>query len=135
VPTRNLHIRSPFDAEKTPPQVFRALSISNWGQRDSDNYPDGSYFVGEGGEVEVKLWPDEHAAFEDYPFHVALRTGADSPFPIDEVLDLMVAELLKAGFAAAREVEYRDGAVERELYSLDRESNLQKRHDMVPFSE
>jgi hypothetical protein len=135
VPTRNVHIRSPFDAEQTPPQVFRALSISNWEERDSDNYPEGAYFAGEGGEVELTLWRDEHAAFEDYPFHVALQTGAESPFPIDEVLDLMVAELLKAGFGAAREVEYREGTVERELYSLDRGSNLQKRRDTVPFSE
>jgi hypothetical protein len=135
VPTRTVHLRSPFDAEQTPPQLFRALSISSWGARDSDNYPDGSYFLGEAGEAEVKLWRDEHAAFEDYPYYAALRTRENSPFPIDEVLDLMLAELLKAGFAAAREVKYRGDSVERELYSLDTGSNLQKRRDTVPFSE
>ena len=135
MPTRNVHIRSPFDEDQTPPQVFRTLAIADWEERDSDNYPDGSYFSGEGGEVTVSLWRDEHAAFEDYPYHVALETRADPPFPIDEILDLMVAELLKAGFGAARQVKYRDSVVDRELYSLDGESNLVKQHDTVPFSE
>ncbi len=135
MPTRNVHIQSPFDAAKTPAQVFRALSIPNWEERDSDNYPAGSYYFGQGGEVELKLSADDHAAFEEFPYRVALHMGTDSPLPIDEVLDLMIAELLKTGFGVARELDYKDGVVERELYSLDRAANVVKRRDTVPVPD
>jgi len=135
MPTRNVHIRSPFDAAQTPRQVFRALSIPNWEERDSDNYPDGSYYLGQGGEVELKLSAGGHAAFEEFPYAIAVHTGTESPLSIDEVLDLMIGELLKAGFGVAREIHYKDGVVERELYSLDRSSNLVKSRDTVPIAE
>jgi hypothetical protein len=135
MPTRNVHISSSLDKAQTAAQVFRALSIPTWEERDSDNYPDGSYYLGEGGEVEVKVSADDHAAFEEFPYRVAVHTSTDSPFSIDEVLDLMIAELLKGGFRVARELDYKDGVVERETYSLDRSANLVRRRDSVKIPD
>lgn len=129
MPTRNVYIRSSLDAKQTAERVFSALSIDTWQERDSDNYPDGFYYLGKSGELEVAVSSDESVAFHEYPFLVTLTLATSSPFNIDEVLDLMVVELLKAGFSAAREVSYKEGVVEREMFGLDTSSNLVKRRD------
>lgn len=135
MPVRTVYIGSPLDAEQTPAAIFRALSIENTEERDSDNYPQGSYYLGRAGDLEVKVWADEYSGFEEYPYRLAIDLAEDSPFGIDEALDLAVLELLKAGFAVAREVSYKDGVVERELYSLDGNSNLIKRRDTTQVRE
>jgi hypothetical protein len=135
MPVRNVYIGSPVDAAQTPERIFRALTIENPEERDSDNYAQGSYHVGRAGDLEVTVWADEYSGFEEYPYKLALDLGDDSQFDVDEVLDLGVAELLKAGFTVAREVSYKDGVVERELYSLGSNSNLVKRRDTRPAPE
>jgi len=132
---RNVHIRSPFDVAETADRVFRALSIKSWHERDSDNFTDGRYYVGEGGETQVEVSSDEKAGFDEYLYRVTLELPSSSTFDVDEVLDLMALELVRAGFDVAREVGFHDGVIERERFALDRSSNLIKCRDTVQVPE
>jgi len=135
MPVRSVYIGSLVDAAETPARIFRALSIENPEERESDNYAEGSYHVARAADLEVTVWADEYSGFEEYPYRLALDLGAASQFDVDEVLDLAIVELLKAGFTVAREVSYKDGLVERELYSLGPHSTLIKRRDTRPVPE
>jgi len=135
MPVTNLFIGSPVDAARTPERLFRALMIEDWAEHDSDNYPQGSYHLGRGGDVELTLWADEFAGFEDYPYRLALSLINDSQFDLEAVTDLAVAELLKGGFSVARETGNGTGFVERELYSLSPSGQILKRPDRREVAE
>ncbi len=123
--TQIVHIRSQFALNETAARVFRALSISAFEERDSENYPQGVYYSGTIGDFKVKVARESDEGYEDYQYWVVLKVPASSPTPPDEALRLMVTELLKAGFPACREVGFTENAVRREVYTLDESGNLQ----------
>jgi hypothetical protein len=131
MPTRTVCIRSSLDLPQTANRVFRALSIENWEERDSDNHPDGIYFRGTAGELTVKVSSYDALGFEDYPFLIAILAPSTFALGIDELVDLMVVDLLKAGFEVARRVKYTRGLMERERFSLDECSNLVRTAEKV----
>ncbi len=135
MPVRNLYVGSSLDRKEIPGRVFATLLIANWEERDSDNYPEGSYYAGRGGDVEVTLWADEYWGFEDFPYCLALDLRPESAFDLDDVADLAIVELLKGGFTVARELRHEPGWVERELYALDQSARLVKQRDKREIPE
>ena len=129
MPTRNVYIDASDDVSKTAQRVFKTLSIQEWEERDSDNYPDGFYFKGTSGDIVIKISSAGNDAFTEYPFSVSLTIPSESAFQIDELLNAMVVELLQAGFPVARQVSYKEGLFERELFGLGPSSTLIRRRD------
>ena len=58
--------------------VFHALSISEWEERDSSNYPpDGHYFTGYSENAEVTVYDGDDERTPDYPFRVSVEDAVD----------------------------------------------------------
>jgi hypothetical protein len=76
-------------------EVFRALGVTEWEERDSSNYPpDNHYFAGYCENVEVEVYDGDDDRTADYPFHVSVEEASWRKGP--GVVSTDVATLAKA---------------------------------------
>lgn len=58
-------------------EVFRALGVGEWEERDSSNYPpDGHYFAGYSQNAEVIVYDGDDERTLDYPFRVSVEDAS-----------------------------------------------------------
>ena len=102
-------------------RVFHALSITQWEERDSDNYPGGNYFLGKTGVFDVRVSresPDD-AFYDQFQLLVSIRTPPKLATSPDEVAQLAAVELLRAGFQVAQEGGSTEKRARWRVFSLD----------------
>lgn len=124
--TRRVHIRTDASLADTSRQLFEMLAIPSFEERDSVNYPGGSYFRGKLGDLQVRVWltdPDD-AVFSDCRCTIELEAGENGPYPPAEMFAAMVTRLLEAGCYVIREVASEPDAVDCVVYALGAEGEL-----------
>lgn len=127
MPTAILHIQSAADLPATAAQVFHTLGIADATERESDNYPGGSYFMGTAGAIEIKVALESDDGWEDHQYWVVASVPTSAGLAMDDLLPALVLELLQAGLPVAREVGLTadGGSILREDYRLDQAGELQ----------
>jgi hypothetical protein len=82
-------------------EVFRALGVSEWEERESSNYPpDGHYFAGYCENAEVTVFDDDSKRTPDYPFAVSVEdsTWRKGPGVIVRDVEGVAKALSASGF-------------------------------------
>lgn len=123
---RRVYIRSDASLASTATQLFEMLAIPRFEERDSVNYPGGSYFQGQLGglQVRVSLTDPEDKPFSDCRCVVELELGGRSPYGFGDVFAAMITRLLEAGCYVTREVGATPDAVECVVYQLREDGEL-----------
>src|SRR4051812_8227964 len=108
-------------------RVFDALGVEDGEERDSDNYPGGSYFRGKVGAVEVRVSREspEDPFYDEFQVLVSIRAPSTLPTPPDEVAQLAAIELLRAKFRVAEEAGSTEQRARWKVYALDAAGTLQ----------
>ncbi len=58
-------------------RVFRALGVTEWGERESSNYPPGDhYFAGYCQNAEVTVYDADDDRTPEYPFRVSVEASS-----------------------------------------------------------
>ncbi|MCG2594423.1 hypothetical protein LZ009_16725 [Ramlibacter sp. XY19] len=122
-----LYLSTPDPLPDVARRVFGALGVADGEERDSDNYPGGTYFRGRNGVFEVRVSresPDD-AFYGEFQALVSIRPPANLATPPDEVGQLAAVELLRAGFRVAQESGSTAQKARWRVFSFDAAGKLQ----------
>jgi hypothetical protein len=118
----NLFIRttSQSDLMQFATAVFNLLNIQNLSKRESENYADGEYVVGEALGVIVKVALADDSEFSDYQFWIEFKprkAWPENPSALDGLADLISKQLALEGYEVARSLSFGKIGGAKVLYS------------------
>jgi len=89
-----LHVKSKDPLQDFSRQIFQILDINEIEQRYSDNYPEGTYFKGKKGNVDIKISHEDDQGFDDWDYWVTVTQHSENLAMIQDI----VQKLSRAGY-------------------------------------
>ena len=121
-----LHLSTADPLEAAASRVFAALEIDDVFECDGDDHPAGHYFVGRTGEFVVDVGPEppNDPLRELFQVLVLIHPPASLAASHGRVAEVAAAELLRAGFGVAEEIESTEEIALWRVFSFDDEGHL-----------